>query len=803
MTEKNNKISSNIIVLLIVAFFGINFVTVMGFLNYRTAAIGLEETAISRLEAESASGIATAVSFGKTFDNFYGIEDEFKFFKKQYKGPEPFVLSSDGELIYWSGGEDGELKAYIEDFLSHTKFASSFASLDTKNGGVIVIGRDHMSLTPIRPDDETVGYFGSIYNEKVFRYKFSDIIWLIMIFDLTVTILVCGLLYTYMRMAGSEKHKDKHPLLFAEGTGRVVAILIIASGIIALSAVSLYAYQQDYREKTKQSVSIVISNIEMQISKVEEQGVDLRTVNGLRLFIRNHVSNLDMLKTIRVSDHVTEVKKTFEESDLIMYVFDTGDDNETMYVEAELSEKVIQKEMRNIVLVLFSTMLILLIFVFELNNLVELFNARSAGRESAALSGAFSEKQVSLALRFTGFLCATAESMCVPYAAMMIRDSGEALFGLSVGMTAALPLTMEGVAQMAAMLIMPRYIKKFDIRKVLIVSTVLMIACNLSAFAVGSALMIVICRALAGVAYSGFKQVSNYLITSGYETEEGRGENISQDNAGLLAGGTCGAGLGAILCANTGYATTFLFSAIFFAVYLAGTFFLVPWDMISLKSAAADNAEETSEISAPLLVKLLKSPEVILYILIIGIPLNIGVMLCVTLIPAICQTNGISSVMLSYCYLANGIAGIYIGPALVSKARKRFGLQPSIAFAFALTAFSIFILHLPPAAVMIIVTSMILGFLDGFGTPMVIDRFMELKVVRKNTDESTALIFVMVMTYVLLVFAPMVAELMLLPGKGMLTPMMAGAVVYAAAAVLLIVLRERRSKGESKEKVAE
>ena len=61
----------------------------------------------------------------------------------------------------------------------------------------------------------------------------------------------------------------------------------------------------------------------------------------------------------------------------------------------------------------------------------------------------------------------------------------------------------------------------------------------------------------------------------------------------------------------------------------------------------------------------------------------------------------------------------------------------------------------------------------------------------------------MVMTYVLLVFAPMVAELMLLPGKGMLTPMMAGAVVYAAAAVLLIVLRERRSKGESKEKVAE
>ncbi len=148
--------------------------------------------------------------------------------------------------------------------------------------------------------------------------------------------------------------------------------------------------------------------------------------------------------------------------------------------------------------------------------------------------------------------------------------------------------------------------------------------------------------------------------------------------------------------------------------------------------------------------------------------------------------------MLSYCYIANGLAGIYIGPALVSRARAKFGLQPCIAFTFAITAVSIFILHLPPIAMMIIISSMVLGFLDGFGTPMVTDRFMTLNIVQKAVDESTALIFFVVLSYVLLTFAPMIAELLLLPGNGIITPMMIGAIVYALAAVLLIVCNHKK-----------
>ena len=95
--------------------------------------------------------------------------------------------------------------------------------------------------------------------------------------------------------------------------------------------------------------------------------------------------------------------------------------------------------------------------------------------------------------------------------------------------------------------------------------------------------------------------------------------------------------------------------------------------------------------------------------------------------------------------------------------------------------------------VMIVISSTLLGVLDGFGTPMNTDSFLSLKVVRKTVDESTALIFSVVLSYVLLTVAPMVAELLLLPRKGAFSPMVLGAVLYAAAAVFVFLSGLRRA----------
>lgn len=788
---KNRKESwIYLLILLVVAELSIIFVATMGYLNYRTSALGLEEQVITRIETDSVSDLETAIGFGKSFENYYGMEDVFATFNNQISGTIPFVMNDRAELMYYDASEGAQ--EAIAKFTRTREFTREAGDLAANNGGIIKKDHQEMILTPIRTDGKIIGYFGCLYSDRIFESSFQNVKKRIMILSAVIALLEAAALAIFVRVTRDDHWQEKHRRNSDRLVERMIVLLIMGVSILALSGFSINRFQTDYMEKMRDSVQISMHNLEDTVRRVENQGVDLRTVENLDGYIEERVSGLTTVRTVRVTDHITEVRRTDEESDMLSYVIDiNSEENIKLYLEAELSTEAVQKEMRSIMLVLLSTMIILMIFVFELNNLIELFSAKTVSRKNQEQK--VSEKQVGIALRFTGFLCSTAEYMCVPYAAMLIRETGESLFGLSVGMTAALPLTLEGLTQMAAMLLLPRFVKKFNVRVVLIFSTILMILSNVTAFSVGGALTIVLCRAFAGIAYAGFKQVSNFLITNGYETQTGRSDNISQDNAGLLAGATCGAGLGAILSANTGYAATFVFSAVLFAFYLLATLFLLPWKALSRKKAAE---EEIKTVKLGDIGRMIFSGEMLFYILVIGIPLNIGVMLCVTLIPAICQTHGISSVMLSYCYIANGIAGIYVGPALVSGAKKYFGIPASIAIAFALTAAGIFILRLPPLVLMIVLSSMVLGFLDGFGTPMCTDQFMELNVVKNAVDESTALVFSVVLSYVLLTFAPMMAELMLLPDRGLFSPMLIGAAVYAAAAMLLFFFRRKQNSPE-------
>ena len=777
-----------LLVLLMVAGLSVAFVSVMGYLNYRTSALALEEQVITRIEMDAVTDLETAIGFGKSFRNYYGMEDVFASFNRQISSTCPFVLGKDGELLYCDTTQKENAEDEVRHFLTTREFERIFPELPENGGGIAKKDRTEMILTAIHQDDEIVGYFGCLYSDRIFDDSFRQVRESIIVLSLVIAVLESLCLAVFVRVTGNERWKKRHRRSSDRLFEKVVVILIMGVFIIILSVLSINTFQKDYMEKMENSVRVSMSNLEDTIRRVENQGVDLRKIDNLADYIEDRVSSLTTVRSIRVTDHITEVSRTDEESAILSFMISVDKESGSrLYLEAELSTATVQREMRNIVLILMSTMIILMIFVFELNNLTELLVARL--QKKTDQENAFSEKQVGTALRFTGFLCSTAEYMCVPYAAMLIRESGESLFGLSVGMTAALPLTVEGLTQMVAMLVFPRFVKKFNVRVTVALSALLMIMSNVAAFSLGGAAMIVLCRAVAGIAYAGFKQVSNFLITKGYETESGRSENISQDNAGLLAGATCGAGLGAILSANTGYAMTFVFSACLFAAYLLATLLLLPWKTLGQRKGSEQSEEKP--VRAGEIARMIFSGEMLFYIVVIGIPLNIGVMLCVTLIPAICQTNGISSVMLSYCYIANGIAGIYLGPALVAKAKKVFGLPLSIAFAFALTAAGIFILRLPPLVVMIVVTSMILGFLDGFGTPMCTDQFMELRVVKTAVDESTALIFSVVLSYVLLTFAPMIAELLLLPGKGVFSPMMIGAILYAAAAVLVCFFRRR------------
>ena len=782
--NKNNK-TSFLFILLVISVLAISFVAGMGYLNYRSTAIALEESVVARIEDDIVADLETSLSFGKSFDTYYGIDEIFEDFSSQIDDTFPFIISPEGKLMYYAG-DDTESLDRLAVFLKSSEFTKVLPELELNSGSAVTSGRERAIFTAIYNEDELKGYFGTFYNEDIFSSGMKEVFTKLLVTVAVISVVDIIVFCVYFKVLEHRNIKYPHKRKNDRNTEKLMQLFILSLGVILISVLSLYLYQADYRLKTVDALNTSLKNLENTIKDVRDDGVELREVIGLKEYIYSRVNKLDILRSVRISERIVEIQQTDENSDVISFIFEGGNNgDEALYLEAEISQDAMNTQMRGIVLTLLSTTIILLIFVLEFSRLLELVDTGDAGE------AAFSEKRVGISLRLSGFLCSTAEYMCVPYAAMMIRASGQSILGLSNGLTAALPLTMEGLTQMISMLFLPKLIKKKDMRSVLAVSSVMMILCNLGAFTMHSAIAVIAFRAAAGIAYAGFKQVSNYLITRGYESETGRSNNISQDNAGLLAGATCGAGLGAIICANMGYSITFFISALLFGVYLFITFLFMPWKALAKRS---NMDEEEKPVSLASIKKMVFSAEMLFYIAFIAIPLNIGVMLCVTLVPAICQTHGISSVMLSYCYIANGIAGIYIGPALVAKAKKSIGLTAGIAISFLLAAAGIFVLKLPAIVVMIVVSSTVLGFLDGFGTPLCTDQFMELKVVKNAVDESTALIFSVVISYILLTFSPMIAEAMLIPGEGIFSPMMIGTVFYAVSAVIVFVYGANKKK---------
>ena len=782
MSERKKMPRSYVLMLVAVAVFAVNFIAVLSYLNYRSMVMEMEERLIARVEKDTISSMEVALNFGKDFRNYYGIQDIFRSFEIQFSEPYSFILDNDLNLLYETDSSRTITPEQAARFIADESVRKEIQANAGQESIQASLDEHKAIFTPIRIDGETAGYFGCIYTSGMFRDGMRDILRKVLvldgIFSLVVSLALVIFIWVVQRDSWIEQYGE-----MSNGLMRFVAVLIIEIAVLSFSRYVMTDFQHDYRTKIENSVRLSLRNLSESVRRVHSQGVELSEVPDLRDYIEKRVKSLGILHRTRVTDNISDVMLTQEQSNLMMFRLETGENTLPLYLEAEISNTAMERQQQETFFVILSTVIILLMFTFELVNLLKIVEDKQKHSGTG-----FSEEQIGLTARFTSFVILAAEYICMPFAAMMIRESGESLFGLSVGMTAALPLTVEPLMQMLTeMIILPKL--KVDVRVRLLAATVLMAVCNITTFIAGSALVIVVCRALAGVAFQCLR-CERIMIVSGCETEEGRVNCITQNAAGMMAGGTCGASMGAILAANGGYGITFACSAVMFAVYLVSVYTMVPFKAMFAREVSA-SGEEEKPVRLKDLLKIALSREVVSFSVIVLAPLFIATMLCITLIPAVCQEEGISAITLSYCYILNGIAGIYIGPALVSWAKKYLGSYIPVAIVFALTAAGIFVAKLPPVVIMVIITSTILGLNDGLASPLATDTFLSLKVITSNVDEDTALAFFTILSFLMTMAAPTAAELMLLPSTGAISPAMIGAMLYALAAVVIVVSRMR------------
>ncbi|MEG2439979.1 MAG: MFS transporter [Acetivibrio sp.] len=747
--EKKNSIIFTISIFILLSTFSIAFVGIMGYMNFKSNFKEIKEQLYGFLTSETIDEIENSLQYGKELENYYGAEKILNSMKEKLGEEFEVLIYSDKEELLYSTSKE------------YPNYSNQFRQ-DIYDG-----------------EQEKVGSLVTLYDSIVIQNELKELM-----NDTAMTAGIVMLLVAIVILIGV------FFLHYGEKSVKAMqrfAIVVILLGIIIQSASSMYNYQKKYREAMYDGANIIVSNLSETVYSVQRLGVDLKKVGDLVNYLTDKIDKVPILYNIKLYQNVANTadetgnKSKFYISDKL-----PGTD---IIIEADLSTNYINNKIMELVLIVASTIIIMLMVVFEIFRLPGLLAYRMG--KVYNINHEDSYENVVSGIQLATFLCGMAEYMCVPYSAMVIRQLNQGAFGLSVGLTAALPITVEGLVQMVVIFTLPKVIRKIGSKKLLFLAGIVMVGINIAAFFSTSSLQIIICRAIAGAAYAGFAQIANYIVTTGYDSEERRAQILANKNAGVLAGITCGAGLGAIVASATSFKTTFLISSIIFAVYFVAFRFLMPWKLFKKNEEAKIEVREKTDFAS--ILRMITSGELIKYIVFVAVPLNIGVVLVVTLIPSLIQQMQLNTIVLSYCYIVNGIAGIYLAPKIVALLTRKGGLKIGVAFSLILGSVSLFVLNLPIPIAVILISSALLGLLDGVGMPLSTNQFMGLSLVSTTISETTALVFLSAICYILNAAAPMVAESIAgAPIAGVSRYIIAGVIFVICAAVVLIGFHEKK-----------
>ena len=332
--------------------------------------------------------------------------------------------------------------------------------------------------------------------------------------------------------------------------------------------------------------------------------------------------------------------------------------------------------------------------------------------------------------------------------------------------------------------------EKMKLSHLAILTFLFLILGNAACMTVSSPYVLLGLRAFCGIGFGMLKYWLNSMVAAGSDSTEAIGKNYAKLNAGLLGGITVGASLGSILAQSLGYQFNYYFTAILGGVVLVIALAVMPWKMLQARRKQSVEKSKTQSVRLSLI---LKDSAVRKTLLLGDIPLNIGLMYVVAFLPVYMNNMGQPTVVTSYAYLINGLAGVYIGVAMMS-ILKRLSIKLSSVLAMILGAAGILVLVLDSSVGVILLSAGIMGLFDGYGTPTITSFFTGLPSVQKADTASMLTVFNGVGS-VVQILCPMLYNLLIQP-DGSTTYLFAFGICYVVIAILFMMLfRKKDTEG--------
>ena len=702
----------NLVTMIIAAVFSVLlfFFSLMTVFRY---SCDMEEDYISGCSEEILVEFTNGLTNGKTIDNYYGIKGLLDKATELTGGQNIIIVRNSDEKPVTSNQQENSFEI------------SSFMYKQVRQA--ILDG-----------DGKVCGYLDSYYPiSMIFSAMKSKIISSAVgsLLILAVTILIFSVILIRALMSRNK------------------ALLVIIGGMILMGLFCTWNYSSIFIESAEKNISGTADYISGSIQELSEKGIRINDISDLDEYLESEAGKYEWVSDIYLDDGMDSSETTEDKmADIRKYRFQT--DDKQLVICYRIADNYIIIRVLKMLLAFFATVILAVICMIESLPVADLMIFRKTKIFNSRSSTQYEFSAVTL--RLTNFLTSTCSYMCMSFSALQIKEWNQGFWGISPIVASALSVSLCTLAEAAGMIIVPLTCGRIKRKHLMIISSFLLMSSNIACFFTGSTLMMVGMRIISGFGFAGNKQVNNQFITMCYETEEERQKNLSESNAGIIGGILCGMGMGSVIAGIFGYGATFLCAGLGFVLYMAANLRFTPWKLLDTGEAVsgADTLKSLKEMG-----RVLVSPGVWKMVLLVAAPQYLFLMVIITLIPGRIQSADYPGDLLTYCNLLNGIFGLYAGAAIGRFLVKRLGRVKTLALIFAGGTASIFIIQLPFTMLMLLISAVIAGILDGAGTPLATDLFLDSPELTSRLDEATGLMYYSIVGFVVMSVAPVLLEL--------------------------------------------
>lgn len=674
--------------------------------NYAGSLVG----SYSVVGGEAQRQIEYALRYGKSFENFANIEDILRQIPKIAPGVQAVnVALPDGRIIYnLDGAVAGQFLANTLRLKADFRTEANSAALKwTRHED-----RYHAFLAIRERGGAWVGTLDLTIDGSDVDRLTSDYVRTsggAMLMIALVTVLLMLVLLARVRVVDPAGE-------ILQRRFAVLLVMVLSLAQLAYAAVNISLFRQAYptivADNARQGGEVIARTVDGVLRK----GIALDDMSGVDEWLRKvlaatpQIERIDLRSASGAVLHSTDKVAAATERAGIKVAPPTAAHIQTPHVvlvpsATHLTDKIgeLALDAATMLVISFFFMGEIVVFlVILLKKRVALERLRQAGEISGLRHAGGADGLV----RPLAFLLLLAGSLSLSFVPVMMSELYQPLFGLSRLVVIALPISAEMFGAFLSALLVGHMIDVRGWRPAFMVGLLLFGAGTVLSGLSTSAPEFIAARALVGLGYGAAWMGMRGLVAAA-ATESSRARGFSVLNAGIYAGLSCGAVLGAMLAERVGFAYVFLIATVLIGVTLA-------FALLMLNNVLLERTEEPGHI-AHRTRNFFSDLRVLALLLYVTIPAAAAAMFLNYYFPLYSQSLGVAQGDIGRAFLAYGICIIYIGPFLVTRLYKRLDAPAVMVLAGVIGVTGLAVFAMQPGFATAVVAVVLLGFAESLG----------------------------------------------------------------------------------------